>query len=138
MKFYPHCLFILETIHHEVQDPLRDAEADTEFHLAIADASHNIALMHVMRGLFNLLRSTICRSLERLHTQSGNYEIVQDHHRQILDGILQRNPEGLRSGAFAFVVRRKTLREMDIEESQQNCSTPLAKFLPPATWRIKR
>ncbi|NJN45537.1 MAG: GntR family transcriptional regulator [Candidatus Competibacteraceae bacterium] len=118
-----HRLAILETIHHEVQDPLRDAEADTEFHLAIADASHNIALMHIMRGLFNLLRSSICRSLERLHTQSGNYEIVQDHHRHILNGILQRDPDAARAAAhlhLSFV--EKTLREMDIEETREERS----------------
>jgi len=118
-----HRLAILETIHDEVHDPLRDAEADTEFHLAIADASHNIALMHIMRGLFNLLRSSICRSLERLHMQIGNYEIVQDHHRQILQGIIQRDPEAARAAAhlhLSFV--EKTLREMDVEESREERS----------------
>jgi GntR family transcriptional repressor for pyruvate dehydrogenase complex len=118
-----HRLAILEAVHHEVNDPLRDAEADTEFHLAIADASHNVALMHIMRGLFNLLRTSICRSLEKLHTQSGNYEIVQEHHRQILEGILQRDPEAARAAAhlhLSFV--EKTLREMDIEEVREERS----------------
>jgi DNA-binding FadR family transcriptional regulator len=54
--------------------------------------------------------------LERLHTQEGNYDIVRDHHRQILEGILQRDPEAARAAAhlhLSFV--EKTLREMDAE-----------------------
>ena len=31
-------------------DPMEEASADTEFHMSVADASHNIALVHVMRG----------------------------------------------------------------------------------------
>lgn len=51
-------------------EPLVDAETDLEFHLAIADASHNVALMHVMRGLFNLLRATIFRYRELIFNMS--------------------------------------------------------------------
>lgn len=108
----------LEAIHDQEHDPLRDTEADAEFHMTIADASHNIALMHVMRGLFNLLRSSICCSLERLHTQAGNYDIVHEHHRQILTAILDRNPEAARVAShphLAFV--EATMRELDEEET---------------------
>ncbi|MCP5419345.1 MAG: GntR family transcriptional regulator [Gammaproteobacteria bacterium] len=115
-RIIAHRLEALEASHKQEHDPLRDAELDTEFHLAIADASHNVALILVMRGLFNLLRSSICRSLERLHTQEGNYGIVCDHHRQILDGIMQRDPDTARAAAhlhLSFV--EKTLQEMDAE-----------------------
>lgn len=108
---------------HEEHDPLRDAEADAEFHMAIADASHNVALMHVMRGLFNLLRSSIFCSLEKLHTQTGNYEIVHQHHQQIFEAIMEKNPEGARAAAhmhLAFV--EVTLRELDKEDIREERS----------------
>ena len=35
-------------------DPLEDTDRDVDFHMAVAEASHNVALVHVMRGIFNL------------------------------------------------------------------------------------
>lgn len=119
-KILQHRFAALEAIHAEEHDPLRDAEADAEFHLAIADASHNVALMHVMRGLFNLLRSSIFSSLEKLHSQSGNYEIVYEHHKQIFTAVMERNPQAARTAAhqhLAFV--EATLRELDNEDRRE-------------------
>jgi GntR family transcriptional repressor for pyruvate dehydrogenase complex len=113
----------LAATHEGEHDPLRDAEADTEFHLAIADASHNVVLMHIMRGLFNLLRSSICGSLEKLYTQAGNYEIVHNHHSEIMHAVLKRNPESARRAAhlhLAFV--EATLRELEEEETRHERS----------------
>jgi GntR family transcriptional repressor for pyruvate dehydrogenase complex len=113
----------LAAIHEDKHDPLRDAEADAEFHLAIADASHNVVLMHMMRGLFNLLRSSICGTLEKLYTQAGNYEIVHSHHSDIMHAVLERNPEAARQAAhlhLAFV--EATLRELDEEETRHERS----------------
>jgi GntR family transcriptional repressor for pyruvate dehydrogenase complex len=112
----------LATVHQE-HDPMRDAEADAEFHLAITDASHNVALMHVMQGLFNLLRSSIFCSLEKLHIQAGNYEIVHEHHKQIFNAVMERNPEMARQAAhlhLAFV--EKTLHELDKEDTREERS----------------
>ena len=39
-------------------DHRKGANADLEFHLAVAEASHNVALMHVMHGLMNLIRTS--------------------------------------------------------------------------------
>jgi len=39
---------------HAERDPLEDADLDADSHMAIAEASHNVALIHVMRGIFNL------------------------------------------------------------------------------------
>ncbi len=101
-------------IDYEARDPMEDAAADVEFHLAIADTSHNVALMHVMRGLFNLLRTSISFSLEKLHMQQDNYEIVKEHHRKIFEAIIDGDPDAARQAAhlhLAFV--EDTLREMD-------------------------
>jgi GntR family transcriptional repressor for pyruvate dehydrogenase complex len=105
------------------RDPLQDAAADVGFHLAIADASHNVVLIHVMRGLFNLLRSSISFSLEKLHTQHGNYEIVQEHHRQIFEAVMNRDPKTARQAAhrhLAFV--EEALREIDRKELREERS----------------
>ncbi|TVR57397.1 MAG: FCD domain-containing protein [Candidatus Competibacteraceae bacterium] len=113
----------LEEIQHGEHAPQSDAVVDANFHLAIADASHNVALIHVMRGLFNLLLSHICRSLERLYTRESSYVMVHAQHQAILNAIMERNPEAARQAAhvhLAFV--ETTLRDIDEEAARQERS----------------
>ncbi|WP_020559168.1 FCD domain-containing protein [Thiofilum flexile] len=53
---------------HGKGNPLEEAQADAAFHLAIAEASHNLVLLHVMRSLFDLLQNSISHSLDKLYT----------------------------------------------------------------------
>lgn len=113
----------LEEIQRGQRKPEHDAVVDAGFHLAIADASHNVALIHVMRGLFDLLLSNICRSLERLYTRESSYTLVHSQHQAILNAVLERNPEAARQAAhvhLAFV--ESTLRELDQEAARQERS----------------
>jgi GntR family transcriptional repressor for pyruvate dehydrogenase complex len=80
-------------------DPLGDADADAEFHLAIAEASHNTALVHVMRGLYNLLRTSAHRARETLYRQPGNVEFLRDQHRAIYEAIVARDADEARAAA---------------------------------------
>jgi len=121
----------LEEIQHGGRDPQHDAMVDANFHLAIADASHNVALIHVMRSLFSLLLGNICRSLERLYTRESSYVIVHSQHEAILQAVLERNPETARQAAhvhLAFV--ETTLRELDEETSRQERSQRRLRNLP--------
>ena len=124
----------LEAIQQGEHAPQHDSVVDANFHLAIADASHNVALIHVMRGLFNLLLSHICRSLERLYTRESSYVIVHSQHRAILNAILDRDPEAARQAAhihLTFV--ETTLRELDEEAArQQRSQRRLPSLNPPS------
>lgn len=113
----------LEEIQRGEHEPQHDAVADANFHLAIADASHNVALIHVMRGLFNLLLSNICRSLERLYTREGSYIIVHSQHQAILKAVLERDPDAARQAAHVHLTFvETTLREIDEEATRQERS----------------
>jgi len=110
----------LEAIQQGEHEPQRDAVVDADFHLAIADASHNVALIHVMRSLFDLLLSHISRSLEQLYTREDNYAIIHDQHQAILKAVLEQDPEAARQAAhvhLAFV--EATLRELNEEAARQ-------------------
>ncbi len=112
----------LKTTHKEM-DPLLDAQADVEFHLAVADASHNVVLIHVMRGLFNLLRTTMTTHREKLYTQKGNFEIVYKQHEDILNAILQKDPDAAREAAhlhLSFI--EVSLRELSAESVREQTS----------------
>jgi Transcriptional regulators len=46
-------------------DPDIASQADVRFHLAIAEASHNVVLLQTMRGFFDLLQSSVKQSRQR-------------------------------------------------------------------------
>ena len=95
------------------RDALADAGADTEFHMTIAEASKNVALVHIVHGIFNLLRTSSHRARDLLYQQQENIPILHEQHAAIFNAILARDPEAARSAAqlhFAFV--QASLREM--------------------------
>lgn len=77
----------------------REAELDAEFHLMIAEASHNVALVHVMRGVFNLLRKTVQRSREAVFEEQGSLALIDRQHRALFDAIMARDPVTAREAA---------------------------------------
>ncbi|BBI58828.1 hypothetical protein HSBAA_01340 [Vreelandella sulfidaeris] len=40
-------------------DPIQEAKLDAAFHLAIAEAAHNVLLLHTIRGIFHLLEKVL-------------------------------------------------------------------------------
>jgi GntR family transcriptional repressor for pyruvate dehydrogenase complex len=87
-------------------DLVAEAEAVAEFYLAISDASHNLALIHVMRGLYNLLRVDVTKNLENLSLEPENLVILRAQHEEIFNAIMVRNPSAARTAAhqrLAFI-----------------------------------
>lgn len=77
-------------------DGPHDTQADLEFHLAVADASHNVALMHVMRGLTNLLRSSTYRFRSTIFSRPDSGQVLHQQHKAIHDAILAGDPAAAR------------------------------------------
>lgn len=85
-------------------DPNREAKADAAFHLAIAEAGHNVLLLHTIRGIFNLLEKSIVSSLAHLFEKPGSREQLMAQHRALLDAILTGHAEEARSRAHEHLV----------------------------------
>ena len=101
------------------RDPLADADLDVDFHMAVAEASHNVALVHVMRGVFNLMRSNMMRSREVLYRQPGNVKLLDEQHVAIVKAIVARNAEAARDAAnlhLSFI--QTSLREASTEKAK--------------------
>lgn len=104
-------------------ESITEAEADTEFHMAVADASHNLALVHVMRGLFNLLRDNIAQNLQRLALNPGSRKTIRTQHAAIYRAIIDGKPEGARAAAHAHLAYVDlTLRELVAEGTRKERS----------------
>lgn len=101
-------------------DPFEDADRDADFHMMVAEASHNLALVHVTRGLFNLMRINMLRSREALYHQQDNVGLLDEQHAEIVKAIAARDPAAARKAAnlhLSFV--QASLREVGETETNK-------------------
>lgn len=105
---------------HGKDDPAGEASADADFHLSIAEASHNLVLLQVMRGLFDLLQTNISQSRERLYTSPRTFSPLSDQHREMMDAVLAGDPVRARAAALAHLeFVHTTLRTLDDNEARR-------------------
>ncbi|QEA39410.1 GntR family transcriptional regulator [Pistricoccus aurantiacus] len=112
-------------------DPLREAKADATFHLAIAEAGHNVLLLHTIRGIFQLLEKSIVAHLAHLFEKPGARDLLMTQHRAMLDAILEGRPEDARSCAhrhLAYV--EKGLLELKRAENRAQRAQRRVRALP--------
>lgn len=108
----------------------KEVAADVEFHLAIAAATHNVVLLHMMRALFTLLRQHIWDNLEQIYPKGEMRELIHQQHELLLQAILDSKPEAARGAAhdhLAFVEevlleqgRERTRLERSLRRSSLN------------------
>ncbi|MCU7845971.1 MAG: FCD domain-containing protein [Candidatus Thiodiazotropha sp. (ex Monitilora ramsayi)] len=84
---------------HEAGEALVEAQADAEFHLAIAEASHNEILVQIMRSLFRLLQANVQRNLNQLYKLPRIFEPLSRQHTNLLNAVLDGDPERARNAA---------------------------------------
>lgn len=79
------------------------AAHDAAFHLAIADATHNFALAHVLHGLQDLMRESML-TLHRLVDYDADVEAnLLQQHQAIFDAIVARDPVRAQEAAGAHL-----------------------------------
>lgn len=103
------------------KDPQADAQADATLHLLIAESSHNLVLLQMMGGLFELLESSISHSLTKLHTRPQTVRILARQHQALLDAIIAGQPDQARKQALLhldFVAA--TLRRIEDDEARHH------------------
>jgi GntR family transcriptional repressor for pyruvate dehydrogenase complex len=83
---------ISSAMRDDLASPRRFGEHDVALHLAIARASQNTMLFHVIESLRSAMERSIEERLERPETQSL-IEHTQQLHEDIVEAIAQRNPD---------------------------------------------
>lgn len=70
------------------------ARADAQFHLSIAEASQNVALIQLMRSIFDVLFSAVNFSRDTIFNspQSEAIDKLTLQHKLLMDAILANNP----------------------------------------------
>ncbi len=78
----------------------QEVKADVEFHLRIAEASHNSVLLHTMRALLGLVEKNIIQNLEHVYPQRGHRSKIHGQHEVLMKAIFDGKPELARQAAY--------------------------------------
>jgi len=111
---------IMVGFHLKREDHVASALADINFHLSITEASHNIALLHITRSIYDVLLTSIENNLKYLYTIKDIEQSLTSQHKLILDSIFKGDSEAAKSAAkthMEFV--NKSLTEMDKNKERQ-------------------
>ncbi|MEG1991589.1 MAG: FCD domain-containing protein, partial [Christensenella sp.] len=103
--------------------------ADAKFHLAIAEASHNLVLIQMMRGLFDLLQYNVVLGRRKVYTEAHRFDQLHDQHFQVMHAIERRDPEAARNavcGHIEFVVQQ--VRSIDEEDARRQRASRLNRI----------
>lgn len=116
------CFEAMEAAHND-DDAQEEATIDADFHLMIAEAAHNVVLLHVMQSMVSVLREGVFYNRMQLYTRRGSRDLLLEQHRAIYDAIMAGNPEQARCAAkdhLAYV--RDVMHDLQREEVRQTIS----------------
>ncbi|WP_199609623.1 pyruvate dehydrogenase complex transcriptional repressor PdhR [Flocculibacter collagenilyticus] len=100
-------------------DVATESQRVFSFYLAIAEASHNVVLLHLVRGMTGLLEKNIEQNLAALRQKQGISAQVNQHRKTLLDAIVAGEPELARHACnehLAFI--EETLLNIGRENSR--------------------
>ena len=81
---------------HENEGEYKGEQADRRFHVGIAEATRNSAIVSVVENLWDLrYRSPLCRHMLKRAREVGVKPRV-DEHRLLLDALTARDPQAAR------------------------------------------
>lgn len=116
-------IFAAMEVAHKLKDPQEEARIDAELHLAVAETSHNIILLHVIRSLFNLLKEGVFYNRNQLYKRRSIRRLLLEQHRAIFEAVVQNRPEEAREavqGHLNYV--RAACRDFNQEAERESVS----------------
>ncbi len=108
---------------HEEQNVDLIAKTDADFHFAIYEASHNLMMLHLMRSLESILRSSVYMNRKNLYEHRTQKESQLHEHKAIFDAIMARDPDRAREAAHLHMTTAmRTQREIHEAERRLEAS----------------
>jgi DNA-binding FadR family transcriptional regulator len=88
---------VVEGMRQNMQDLEKYTQLDVAFHLAVADASHNTMMVHLVDSIRDALRKTIIAGLQSRGLDSPAFhmhlETIQQSHEMLLQTLIEGNVE---------------------------------------------
>jgi len=102
------------------EDIEAEAKAVMEFLIAIAEASHNVVILHIVRTLAPLLEKNVSQNLSLLHDRKPLMQKLNEHRAKIVNAIVSGEPEKAREMSqthLAFI--DETLSDLTQEQGRR-------------------
>ena len=97
-----------------------EGDADARFHLAIAEASHNVILLHTIRGLFDLLKRSVVTNIGGMYAlRDETRQMLVQQHQRLFDAIMQGRADEARSIAGEHISYVQEVLRASAEEDQR-------------------
>ncbi|WP_278404385.1 pyruvate dehydrogenase complex transcriptional repressor PdhR [Pseudoalteromonas ruthenica] len=88
----------------QVSDDLSaKAKAINAFHFCIAEASHNVVLLHLVRGMQALLEQNVLQNLQVLMKKTAVSQQLAQHRKVLMDAVIEGRPEEARLASNAHL-----------------------------------
>ncbi len=90
----------LETIVAEMEQNLggmkSSQDLDANFHIVIAQATHNVVWLHMMQSIFDAMKEFQQGVWRAVYLTEEDHRLLYKHHRAVFEAIRDRNPEKAR------------------------------------------
>ncbi|WP_105200192.1 MULTISPECIES: pyruvate dehydrogenase complex transcriptional repressor PdhR [unclassified Pseudoalteromonas] len=88
----------------QVSDDLAaKAKAINAFHFCIAEASHNVVLLHLVRGMQALLEQNVLQNLQVLMKKTEVSQQLAEHRQVLMGAVIEGHPEQARLASNAHL-----------------------------------
>ncbi|MDN3379616.1 MULTISPECIES: pyruvate dehydrogenase complex transcriptional repressor PdhR [unclassified Pseudoalteromonas] len=84
-------------------DLQQKAKAINAFHFSVAESSHNVVLLHLVRGMQALLEQNVLQNLTVLLEKPHISKQLAEHRRLLMDAVIEGNPEQARLASNAHL-----------------------------------
>jgi GntR family transcriptional repressor for pyruvate dehydrogenase complex len=74
---------------HDQLDVNEEARLDADFHMAIAEATHNTVFIHISQSMRELMQQELLNSRLVLFHKAGGREKILEQHGEIMDAIVE-------------------------------------------------
>lgn len=111
-------------------DLSEEGAADARFHLAIAEASHNVVLLHTIRGLFKLLKINVVTNIGGMYAREKQTRSeLMEQHRLMFEAIIEGRADDARHFAGQHIqYAQRVLSER--QESERRMERSLRRKSP--------
>ncbi|WP_105187851.1 pyruvate dehydrogenase complex transcriptional repressor PdhR [Pseudoalteromonas sp. T1lg48] len=92
-----------EKIAQASDDLAAKAKAINAFHFCIAEASHNVVLLHLVRGMQALLEQNVLQNLQVLMKKTEVSQQLAEHRQVLMDAVIEGRPEQARLASNAHL-----------------------------------
>ncbi|WP_216599987.1 FCD domain-containing protein [Sphingomonas sp. AP4-R1] len=112
---------------HEDQNVDAIAKTDAEFHFSIYEASHNLMMLHFMRGIEGMLRSNVYLNRKNLYEHRTQKDSQLHEHEAIYTAIMARDADGARRAASLHMTTAMRTQR-DIYEAERRLEASIRRL----------